>query len=316
MVAKRLNDVAFTELSYASAADPRLKRWFIRSVEGLSGRDRYAAIYDLWRKNIAPTGDHIFGRMLELVDIRVRREGQWPPADLPETPLVIVANHPFGIGDGISILSLAEQLGRPFRVMIASELLKIPEMAPYSLPVDFSDTKEALKNNIAVRHEAVRLLKEGVVIVVFPAGGVATAPKGFGPACDLPWKIFPARLVQDAKASVIPMHFSGQNGRLFHLVSRPMGLAAHEHRLARIVGKVSLALRLSLLVREFARLSGRTIGVRIGETMSWDQLQAVRDRKALLAVIQEAVFRLAPQPAIRQRRIIRLRRGNADMKAA
>ena len=167
---------------------------------------------------------------------------------------MIVANHPFGIGDGIAVLSLAEQLGRPFRVMIAAELLKIREMEPYSLPVDFSETKEALKNNLAVRHEAVRLLKQGVTIVVFPAGGVATAPNGFGEAEDLPWKIFPARLIQEAKASVVPMHFPGQNGRLFHLVSRPMNLVEHEARLARLVGKVSLTLRLSLLVREFARL--------------------------------------------------------------
>ncbi|WP_457936729.1 1-acyl-sn-glycerol-3-phosphate acyltransferase [Mesorhizobium sp. 10J20-29] len=317
MVAKRLSDLAFTELSYANAADPRLKRWFIRSVEGLSGRDSYAALYDLWRRNIAPTGERVFGRMLELVDIGVRREGQWPPTDLQDGPLVIVANHPFGIGDGIAILSLAEQLGRPFRVMIASELLKIPEMAAYSLPVDFSETKEALKNNIAVRHEAVRLLKDGVVIDIFPAGGVATAPKGFGAARDLPWKMFPARLVQDARASVVPMYFSGQNGRLFHLVSRPMALAAHEHRLARMVGKAALALRLSLLVREFARLSGRSIGVRIGETLHWHQLEPLRDRKTLLETLHDAVFRLAPPAATRRRRAIaRFRRSNSGMKAA
>ena len=156
---------------------------------------------------------------------------------------MIVANHPFGIGDGIAVLSLAEQLGRPFRVMIHKDLLKIREMEPYSLPIDFSETKDALKNNMAVRHEAVRLLKEGVTIVVFPAGGVATAPKGFGRARDLPWKMFPARLVQDAKASVVPMHFSGQNGRLFHLVSGPMNMAEREGRVAKFVGKASLTLR-------------------------------------------------------------------------
>ena len=38
MLARRKSDSAFTDLSYASASDPRLKRWFIRSVEGLSGR--------------------------------------------------------------------------------------------------------------------------------------------------------------------------------------------------------------------------------------------------------------------------------------
>jgi putative hemolysin len=296
-------DSRFIELSYASAGDTRLKRWFIRSVEGLSGRDRYAAIYDFWRINIAPTGERIFGQMLELVGIGVNASGQWPPAALPATPLVIVANHPFGIGDGIAVLSLAERLGRPFRVMIASELLKIKEMEPFSLPVDFSGTKEAVKNNLAIRHEAVRLLKSGTTIVVFPAGGVATAPKGFGTAEDLPWKIFPARLIQDAKASVVPLHFSGQNGRLFHLVSKPMNLAEREGRLAKMVGKVSLTLRLSLLVREFARLSGRSIDVRIGRTLQWNELEPLRDRKELLDAVKKAVFELAPPAAPRRRRI-------------
>ena len=210
---------------------------------------------------------------------------------------MIVANHPFGIGDGIAVLSLAEQLGRPFRVMIHKDLLKIREMEPYSLPIDFSETKDALKNNMAVRHEAVRLLKEGVTIVVFPAGGVATAPKGFGRARDLPWKMFPARLVQDAKASVIPMHFSGQNGRLFHLVSGPMNMAERDGRVARFVGKASLTLRTSLLIHEFARLSGKAIDVRVGDVLSWSELEPLRDRKALLDRLYRGVFDLAPQRA-------------------
>lgn len=309
-------DSQFTELSYASPSDPRLKRWFIRSVEGLSGRDRFAAIYDLWRRNIAPTGERVFGQMLELVGITIRASGEWPPAIEPNTPLVIVANHPFGIGDGIAILSLAEQLGKPFRVMIASELLKIKEMEPYSLPVDFSGTQEALKNNLAIRHEAVRLLKSGTTIVIFPAGGVATAPKGFGAAVDLPWKMFPAKLIQDAGASVVPMYFSGQNGRLFHIVSGPMNLMEREGRLAQMVGKVSLTLRLSLLVREFARLSGKTIDVRIGRTLSGEELAPLRDRKVLLDMLKRAVFELAPAAQPRRRIAARFRRRPRVAEAA
>ncbi|MER8553518.1 1-acyl-sn-glycerol-3-phosphate acyltransferase [Mesorhizobium sp. M0976] len=284
----------FPELSYAGPHQPALTRWFIHSVEGLSGRDRFAALYDFWRRQVVPNGERVFGRMLELIDVRVRTAGQWPPANLPDTPLVIVANHPFGIGDGIAVLSLAEQLGRPFRVMIHRDLLKIREMEPYSLPIDFSETKDALKNNMAVRHEAVRLLKEGVTIVVFPAGGVATAPKGFGRARDLPWKVFPARLVQDAKASVIPLHFSGQNGRRFHLVSGPMNMAERDGRVAKFVGKASLTLRTSLLIREFARLSGKSIDVRVGDVLGWDELEPLRDRKALLDRLQRGAFDLAP----------------------
>lgn len=291
----------FPELSYANSGQPALTRWFIRTVERLSGRDRFAELYDFWRRTVAPTGEHVFGRMLNLIDVRVNGAEQWPPAVLPNAPLVIVANHPFGIGDGIAVLSLAEKLGRPFRVMIHKDLLRVREMEPYSLPVDFSDTKEALKNNMAVRHEAVRLLKEGVVIVVFPAGGVSTAPRGIGRARDLPWKMFPARLVQDAKACVIPMHFSGQNGRLFHLVSAPMNLAERNGRLARAVGKASITLRISLLIGEFARLAGKSIDVSIGAPLGWEELEPLRDRKELLGRLHCGVFDLAPAMPIRQR---------------
>ncbi len=191
------------------------------------------------------------------------------------------------------MLSLAEQLGRPFRVMIHADLLKIGEMGPYSLPVDFADTKEAVRNNLAVRHQALKLLKEGVTIVIFPAGGVATAPKGFGRAQDLPWKIFAARLVQEAQATVIPLYFSGQNGRLFHLVSRPMNLADKDGRVAALLGRISLALRLSLLVREFSRLSGKVINVRIGKPIAWEEIEQLRDRKALIRRLHKDVFDLA-----------------------
>ena len=45
-------DLRFRELSYTNGRDPRFKRWFIRSIEGLSGRDRFARLYDIWRTDI------------------------------------------------------------------------------------------------------------------------------------------------------------------------------------------------------------------------------------------------------------------------
>jgi len=269
--------VQFKELSYANENDRRLKRWFIRAMEGLAGRNRYARLYNQWRQNVVGRSDRVFGEMLELIDVRLRIDGEWPPRHLPDTPIVIVANHPFGIGDGIAVLSLAEQLGRPFRVLINNELMKVPEMAPYSLPISFEETRQALALNMQTRHEAVRLLKEGVTLVVFPAGGVATARRGFGPAEDLPWKMFPAKLIQAARASVIPIYFEGQNGRLFHLAS-----------------KVSMTLRISLLIREFRRLSGTTISSRIGSLIAWEELNAIADRKDILTRIYQAVFAMAP----------------------
>jgi len=267
----------FKELSYANERDTRLKRWIIRSIEGMSGRNRYARLYDIWRGDIVGKSDRVFGKMLDLIDVGLDVAGEWPPRNLPDGPLVIVANHPFGIGDGIASLALAEQLGRPFRVMINNELLKVPEMAPYSLPVSFEETREALAQNMAMRHEALKLLKQGVTIIIFPAGGVATARRGFGRAEDLPWKMFPAKLIQSAKANVLPIYFEGQNGPLFHFAS-----------------KISLVLRLSLLIREFKRLSGTTIRARIGSVIPYEEMETTTDRKLLLARLYDSVFVMRP----------------------
>lgn len=268
----------FAELSYARPDDPWLRRTFIRAVENLSGRDRLAGLYEYWRNEIFGKSETVFTEMLNLIEVDLEAGGQWPPSDLPDGPLVMIANHPYGIGDGIAFLSLAEKLKRPFRVVINNDLLKVPEIRPYSLPVSFEENKEAVALNLQTRKEAVRLLKEGVTIIIFPSGGVATAPKGLGKAVDLPWKMFVARLVQSAKAHVIPVHFAGQNGRLFHLVSQ-----------------FSLTLRTSLLIREFSRLYGKQIHATIGATIPWSELEAYESRNELLKRLYDSVFSLEPQ---------------------
>lgn len=95
--------------------------------------------------------------------------------------------------------------------------------------------------------------------------------------------MFPAKLVQAAGARVLPIYFEGQNGRLFHIVSR-----------------FSLTLRLSLLIREFRRLSGKTIRAHAGRVLPYEKLRR-NDRKALLAALYDAVFSLGSD--IKRKRI-------------
>ncbi|MCU0829913.1 MAG: lysophospholipid acyltransferase family protein [Rhizobiaceae bacterium] len=264
-------------LTYADERHPRLKRWIIRGIENLSGRRHYAALYEIWRQQIVPSGHNLFTEMLRLTGIGLAPAGVFPPRDLPDGPLIIVANHPYGIGDGAAALALAEQLGRPFKVIINNALLRVPEMRPYALPVDFEETKEAMATNLAMRREALAFLKSGGTIIIFPAGGVATAPKGLGRAVDLPWKGFVASLIHKAQAHVLPVFFEGQNSRMFHIVSQ-----------------FSLTLRLSLLVREFTKLSGRSIVFHTGKLISPLDLAAIGDRKLLIDHLRHQVEALDP----------------------
>jgi putative hemolysin len=275
--AKEVSDVQFPELSYANADDPALKRSLIRLFERAAGRDYFAPIYQRWRRETLSAKGAVIRPMLAMVgvDLEVIAR-QWPPKIPPGSPLLMVANHPYGILDGIAALALAEDLGRPFKVLINMELLKVPELAPYSLPIDFRETPAALQRNLETRNAAIRLLKEGTTIIVFPAGGVATARLPFGKAEELPWKLFTARMVQAARASVLPVYFEGQCGPLFHLASR-----------------ISMTLRLSLLIREFRRRVGQKLVARVGDVVPFEQLEHGRDRRALMSELYDRVHALA-----------------------
>lgn len=264
-------------LSYASEHLPVWRRALIRSIENASGRRRMLPLYERWRSQSAGVSPRMMAEMLELIGTSLEIEGAWPQQPPATAPLVIVANHPFGIGDGIALTVLAEALGRPYRILVNRDFLKVPEVRDIVLPVDFAETEEAMRTNLATRAAARQLLKSGTTLIVFPAGGVATAEKAFGPAEELPWKLFTARLVQQAGASVMPVYFEGQNSLLFHLVSRK-----------------SLTLRLSLLVSEFRRFAGARVRLHVGEIVPFAALENQADRRALTDELFGLVHRLAP----------------------
>src|SRR6202163_2449000 len=250
------------ELSYVSRRDPFWKRWTMRAIENVSGRRRLLPLYHRWRTSVAGTSPRMMGALLDMIGTRLDVQAPaWPITVPPDVPLVIIANHPFGIGDGIAVLALAEELGRPYRILINSDFMKLPEIRPYALPIDFSTGRDAIATNLKSRTDARRLLQQGVTIVVFPAGGVATAEQPAGKAEELPWKAFTARLIQQAQAAVLPVYFEGQNSPLFHLVSR-----------------YSLTIRLALMVSELRNFVGGTVKVHVGALVPFADLACRADR--------------------------------------
>ena len=271
-------------LTYASPTDPWWKRWAMRAVEDLSGRRRLLPIYRAWRTGVAGKSPRMMNELLGMIGTKLEINGgnpdaaSWPVTVPPEMSLVIVANHPFGIGDGIAILALAEQLARPYRILVHSGLLKIPEIRHLALPIDFSENRAATKTNLESRKAARRLLREGVTIVVFPAGGVATADHVVGKAEELPWKTFTARLIQQARAAVLPVYFEGQNGPLFHLVSR-----------------YSPSIRLALMVSALRNFVGASVKVHVGAVVPFADLVCKTDRQGLTLELYARVHQLAPE---------------------
>ena len=136
-------------LTYSSPSDPLWKRWAMRAIEDFSGRRGLLPVYYRWRRDVAGKSPRMMGELLDMVGARIELDAPaWPPVLPADAPLVIVANHPFGIGDGIALLALAEQLGRPYRILINADFMRMPEIRPIALPIDFSGTPAATAANI------------------------------------------------------------------------------------------------------------------------------------------------------------------------
>jgi putative hemolysin len=263
--------------SYATREDPPVKRGIIRMVERATGQPKLKRIYIDNQRNPRPN-ESFWAAAVRRLSLDVRYDAA-ALARIPRTgPVVVVANHPYGVLDGIVISWLIEKARTDFVVLTHAVLMRAPEVRDFVLPVDFSGTEEAQRNNLATRAAARAHLDRGGVVVVFPAGGVSTAPDRLGrrPAVDSRWQPFVSQLIQRSRATVVPIWFGGQNSRLFQIASH-----------------VSLTLRLSLIFHEVKARIGAVLPVVIGAPIPYSALEPIKDRQALADHLHDAAYAMA-----------------------
>ena len=271
---------ATREISYASSAGSRGGRAFVRLVENATGRLGLIRRAEGYEREVAEGHDfwdvicHRYGLGLEVA-------GGSLEAIPAEGPLVIVANHPYGILDGLTMgRILSARRGGDFKVLAHRVFMRAPELERVILPVDFDETKDAVRRNLATRAEAHRHLGAGGAIAVFPGGTVSTAAGPFGRPLDPGWRHFTAKLIARSDATVVPIFFEGHNSRLFQVASH-----------------LNYTLRLGLLIREFRKRVDTPVRVVVGQPIPRAALDPLRgDAKAMTDFLREATYGLSPRP--------------------
>ena len=268
------------DISYASSAETKGGRAVIRVMENATGRLRLIRKARGYAEEVAEGAD--FWRVIAdryKLDLKVTGGSL---ANIPERgPLILVANHPYGILDGLMMgRILSERRGGDFKVLANHVFRKSPDLERVILPISFDETKEAARQNLETRKEALRYLNAGGAMGVFPGGTVSTSARPFSRPMDPKWRNFTAKMIAKSDATVVPVFFEGANSRLFQL-------ASHLHQ----------TLRMGMLIREFRARVGSDVRVVIGEPIPKAELDAHKgDAKSCMDFLRKATYDLSQSP--------------------
>src|SRR5262249_45785082 len=166
-------------------------------------------------------------------------------------PVVVVANHPYGLADGLILGALLSRV-RPDVKFLANSLLNAaPEIRHALIPVDPFGGSDAIRTNWKSLRQSLEWLKAGGLLVMFPAGEVSSLNLSARKIDDPKWNQTVARLIRASHAATVPVFFHGSNGPWFQFA-----------------GLVHPSLRTVLLPRELLNKRGRTVKVEVGGPIS------------------------------------------------
>ena len=221
------------KLSYSGTFTDPKKVYAIRALEWMTGKMKLLRLVRKFERMGTKDGVEFFSQALDVMGIDLITP-QENVDNIPATgPLIVVANHPHGMVDGMVMAELVGRKRDDFLILTRSLLTGVKEIRQFMLPVPFPHEENALAESLQMRKQAMDHLKNGGVIILFPAGAVASAPSMFGQAIEKEWNPFTAKMIARSGATVLPIYFPGQNSRLYLMADRlsatmRQGLLLHE----------------------------------------------------------------------------------------
>lgn len=212
----------------------------------------------------SPEGFSLENLLAEMkIELRVDAADQ---ARIPASgPVVVVANHPYGMLDGAILTVLLNRVRPDVRVLTNYWLAEVPELEQQCIFVDPFQTDHSVETNQRSVRQALSWLQRGGMLAIFPAGEVSHWQMPAAQIADPQWNDTAVRLIRRSGASALPVYFCGRNSVGFQLL-----------------GMLHPKLRTAFLLPEFLQQEGKTVEVRVGSEISADSMAAIEgDREAI-----------------------------------
>lgn len=179
-------------------------------------------------------------------------------------PVVVVANHPYGMLDGAVLAVLLARVRADVKVMTNFLLEGVPELEQHCIFVDPLQTASSAERNRRALKQAIAWLKQGGMLAMFPAGEVSHWQLPQGTVADPQWSETAVRLIRRTGAAALPVYFCGRNSLGFQFV-----------------GMIHARVRMAFLLQEFLQQEGKSVALRVGSAIPADSIESIaNDREA------------------------------------
>lgn len=196
---------------------------------------------------------------------------------LPSTgPLLVAANHPYGGIDGLAAIAALLDRRPDLKVIATQSLAGLEPLRRVLIPVDNFGHSASRGGNIVALRQALRHVKAGGALLLFPAGAVSHLDLAHRCVADPPWNRTATALLAAAGAPVAPLYVHGSNGAGFQLA-----------------GLLHPALRTALLPREVTNKRGTCLDLRLGEPIAAERLAALGDPGRVERLLRVRLYSLA-----------------------
>ncbi|MBI5581607.1 MAG: lysophospholipid acyltransferase family protein [Deltaproteobacteria bacterium] len=190
-------------------------------------------------------------------------------------PVVVVGNHPFGGIEGIIMADTLLTRRPDVKIMANYHLNRIPQLRDLTIPVDPFSRSGSARVNIGPMRDALRWLKNGGMLLVFPAGEVSHLRLTSLEVADPVWSPTIGRIIRHAMAPVLPVYFRGHNGPWFQTA-----------------GLIHPRLRTALLARQLIGMRGKTVSFEIGRLIPFRWLERYASDAELMAYLRWRTYLL------------------------
>ncbi|PYC49264.1 acyltransferase [Litorivita pollutaquae] len=264
-------------LTYANSFDSPLKSTAIRTMEWMTGKLTILRLVKQFERDGAPTGQAFWRAALGTMGIDLLTPAEQLAHIPKDGPVVVVANHPHGMVDGMILADLIGRVRPDYKILTRALLTGIDEVASsYMIPVPFPHEDDAQRKSVEMRAKAMAHLKEGGLISLFPSGVVAASKTMFGPAIEADWNVFTAQMIRRSGARVVPVYFTGANSRWYQVANR-----------------ISSTLRQGLLLHEIVHSLNKPQSPIVGAPLTDAQMERLHsDPRGFMAWLREHTLNL------------------------